>query len=298
MIRFFSLLLIFFCTALAAGDKVLIWEATRPGQPGRAYLVGSIHVGKAEWYPLDQAYDRALDVSSEIWFEIYNLNPQEAAQKTMLYGLFRPGTGSLSKVLGFADFQKVCAFYAKHSMLKPEFLDRFRPWLLSMQISQFFLRQHPEYNTSLGFETIFTRYLGKRKAVSLETIDRQFQSMASIPDAASGRLLMDSIREFDQAGRDLDRIERGLASGASHEIAMIANELAFRHREIHRSMFLERNRAMADRIFEALKTEKTVFVLVGAGHFAGKGSILELLLAKGCKLVQQPRTGKPGRIKP
>ena len=110
MIRFFNLLLIFFSTALAAGDKVLIWEATRPDQPGRAYLVGSIHVGKAEWYPLDQAYDRALDASSEVWFEIYDLNPQEAAQKTMLYGLFRPGTGSLSQVLGFADFQKVCAF--------------------------------------------------------------------------------------------------------------------------------------------------------------------------------------------
>ena len=298
MIRFFSLLLIFFCTALAGGDKVLIWEASMPGRPGRAYLAGSIHVGKAEWYPLDQAYDRALDAASELWFEIYNPDPQEAARKTMLYGLFRPGTGSLSEVLGFADFQKVCAFYAKYSMLKPEILDRFRPWLLSMQISQFYLRQHPEYSTGLGFETVFTRHLGKRKPVSLESIDRQFRSMAAIPDAAAGRLLLDSIREFDQAGRDLERIERGLESGASHEIAMIANELAFRHPEFHRAMFLDRNLGMTEKIFEALKTEKTVFVLVGAGHFAGKGSVLEMLQAKGCKLVQQPRIGKPGKLKP
>lgn len=298
MIRFFSLLLIFFCAVLSAGDRVLIWEATMPGQPGRAYLAGSIHVGKAEWYPLDQAYDRALDASSEIWFEIYDLDPQEAAQKTLMYGVFRAGTGSLSQVLGFADFQKVCKFYAKHSALKPEMLDLFRPWLLSIQISQFYLRQHPEYRSDLGFEKVFKRHLGERKAVSLESIDRQFQSMAAIPDAISGRLLMDSISEFEQAGRELERIERGLESGASHEIAMIANELAFRHREIHRAMFLDRNRAMAERIFDALKTKKTVFVLVGAGHFAGKGSILEILQEKGCRLLQQPRIGKPGRIKP
>jgi len=167
-----------------------------------------------------------------------------------------------------------------------------------MQISQFYLQKHPEYRADLGFEKIFRQHLGKRTPVSMESIDRQFRSMASISDAAAGRLLMESIREFDQAGRDLERIERGLGSGASHELALIANELAFRHVEIHQAMFLDRNRDMAERILEAFKSKKTVFVLVGAGHFAGKGSILEILLAKGCKLVQQPRTGKPGRLKP
>ena len=34
-----------------AADKALIWEVTKTGQPGKIYLVGSIHLGRADWYP-------------------------------------------------------------------------------------------------------------------------------------------------------------------------------------------------------------------------------------------------------
>ena len=76
MKRFLSFALLLFTLILAAGDKVLIWEASAPGLPGKAYLAGSIHSGKAEWYPLDAAYDRALDASSVVYFEIYKPDNQ------------------------------------------------------------------------------------------------------------------------------------------------------------------------------------------------------------------------------
>ena len=298
MVRLLTFILVSFVFLLSAGDKVLIWEVTAPDLPGKAYLAGSIHSGKAQWYPLDAAYDRALDVSSVIYFEIYKPDQQEVAQKTLFYGLFRDGK-TLSQVLGMTDYQQVCTFYAEHSpSMNPALLQRFRPWFLSVQIAQIYLARHPEIRREFGLENVFTKHLGNKPARSLETVDGQLQAVSSISDDAAGRLLMEGIRDFKQAGRDLDRIFRALETGDPDELASIANEMALKHPEFHRELFVRRNERIAKLICGLLKEKQTVFILVGAGHLAGKGNILDSLRDKGCTTVQLKRLNKPGRIRP
>ena len=259
---------------LSAGDKVLIWEVSAPNLPGKAFLAGSIHSGKAKWYPLDAAYDRAFDASSVIYFEIYKPDPQEIAKWTMLYGLFRDGR-TLSQVIGVPDFQQVCRFYAVHSPnMQPALLERFRPWMLSVQVSNIYLMKHPEISREFGLESVFTRHLGDKKAESLESIEVQLKAMSDISDAAAGRLLLEGIRDFANAGRDMNRIFQALETGVPDALSLITNEMAFKHPEFHRKLFVERNRQIASKVYEMLKRKQTVFILVGAGHFAGKGSIL------------------------
>lgn len=300
MIRLLTFILVSFVFLLSAGDKVLIWEVTAPAQPGKVYVAGSIHSGKAQWYPLDAAYDRALEVSSAVYFEIFQPDNRKIAQLTMMTGVLRNGT--LSQVLGYADFQEVCRFYAKlapgSGMDQPMMLERFRPWLLSIQLSQFYLMKHPEISREYGLEKVFTKNLGKRDGFSLESEETQIMAMNQISDKAAGRLLMDGIRDFANAGRDLQRIFRGLETGEIGEIAMNANEMAFKHPEFHNSLFLKRNQDIADKIYPMLKKKQVIFILVGAGHLAGKGNILEFLREKGCTTIQLKRLGKPGRIKP
>ena len=301
MTRFLCIVLIAFSFILAADGKVLIWEVSAPGQPGKAYLAGSIHSGKAQWYPLDAAYDRAFDASSVIYFEIYKPDQQEVRQKLLFYGLFRDGK-TLSQVLGMTDYQQVWDFYAKYPREAPGMnsgvLQSFRPWLLSVQIAQIYLARHPEIRREFGLENVFTKHIGNKTPRSLETVDGQLQAVSSISDAAAGRMLMDGIRDFEQAGRDLNRIFRALETGDSAELASIANEMAFKHPEFHRELFVRRNERIAKQIFELLKEKQTVFILVGAGHLAGKGNILDSLRDKGCTTVQIKRLNKPGRIRP
>ena len=299
LIRFLTVFFTLFCLLLSAAEKkVLIWEVSAPELPGKAFLAGSIHSGKKQWYPLDAAYDQAFDASSVIYFEIYNPDQQEIAQKTLLYGLFRDGK-TLSGTLGYADFQAVCDFYVRHAPgMNPAVLERFRPWVLSVQISQFYLQKHPEISRACGLESVFTKHLGNKTARSLESIDSQLRAMGEVSDAAAGRLLLDGIRNFEHAGRDLNRIFHALETGVPDELTLITNEMAFKHPEVHRNLFLKRNQRIADQIYALLKTRQIVFVLAGAGHFAGKGSILELLRDKGCTTIQLKRLGRPGRIKP
>lgn len=298
MVRLLTFILISFVFLLSAGDKVLIWEVSAPDLPGKAFLAGSIHSGKAQWYPLDAAYDRAFDASSAVYFEIYKPDPQEVAKWTMLYGLFRDGR-TLSLVIGYPDFQQVCQFFAAHSPnMQPAMLERLRPWMISVQISNIYLMKHPEISRAYGLETVFTKHLGNKKPGSLESIDSQFKAMSDISDAAAGRLLMDGIRNFADAGRDLKRIFRALETGVPDDLSLITNEMAFKHPEFHRKLFVERNQLIAAKIYEMLKQKQTVFILVGAGHFAGKGNILEYLREKDCTTVQLKRLDRPGRLKP
>lgn len=298
MARFLCIVLLAFSFILAADGKVLIWEVSAPGLPGKAFLAGSIHCGKAQWYPLDAAYDKAFDASSAVYFEIYKPDPQEIAKWTMLYGLFRDGR-TLSVVIGYPDFQQVCQFFATHSPnMQQALLERLRPWMLSIQISNIYLMKHPEISREYGLETVFTKHLGGKQPGSLESIDTQFKAMSDISDAAAGRLLMEGIREFANAGRDLKRIFHALETGVPDDLSLITNEMAFKHPEFHRKLFVERNQLIASKIYEMLKQKQTVFVLVGAGHFAGKGNILEHLRNRDCTTVQLERLNQPGRFKP
>ena len=301
MNRIVSVIFFLLAFVLSAGGKVLIWETSAPGLPGKIYLAGSIHSGKAQWYPLDAAYDRALDACNSVYFEIYKPDDRIIGQLTMSAGVFRDGK-TLPQVIGYKEFQTVCRFYAEQApgtgMDQPAMLERFRPWLLSVQLSQFYLMKHPEISRKYGLENVFTKNLGSRNGYSLESPESQIQAMSGVSDIAAGRLLLDGIRNFANAGRDLQRIFRGLETGEPDEIALIANEMAFKHPEFHRRLFLNRNHAIAGKIYTMLKKKQVVFILVGAGHLAGNGNILELLREKGCTTVQLKRLGRPGRIKP
>jgi uncharacterized protein YbaP (TraB family) len=59
------------------------------------------------------------------------------------------------------------------------------------------------------------------------------------------------------------------------------NQLDAASPDTYRMMFAERNARWADWIAARLQTPGTVFVAVGAGHLAGKDSVLVRLAEKG-----------------
>lgn len=298
MIRLLLLLTALLCCALHGGDKVLIWAATAPGLPGKAFLAGSIHTGKGAWYPLDRAYDQALSAADAVYFEVNEPNRMEVVLTARRHCVFQNGK-KLSSVLGFKDFQTVRAFFRQHSShVNPLALDRLRPWFLGIEVANLYMRLHPEYSGKYGLETVIASHLNGKPARSLETIDSQFQALSDVPDEAAARVLMDDIRDFKHAGKNLEQAMAALENGTPEPLTMLENELAFKHPEFYFHVFQKRNEAFAEKIYALLKTQQTVFVLIGTGHFAGKASVLEYLRQKGCIIRQLSRAGQPGKIAP
>ena len=133
--------LFLFAILLSAAEKALIWEATRAGDPGKLYLVGSIHLGKADWFPLDSVYDRVLNESQNMYFEIFNPDTQKLAVYLSSKGMYPPDK-NLSDVIGKANFSELVRFFgANGSKVPPFMLEKMRPWLISIEVAGIYIRK-------------------------------------------------------------------------------------------------------------------------------------------------------------
>ncbi|MEW6002985.1 MAG: TraB/GumN family protein, partial [Nitrospirota bacterium] len=55
---------------------------------------------------------------------------------------------------------------------------------------------------------------------------------------------------------------------------------------VYEKLIFERNKNMTTKMEDFLKTEKTYFVIVGAGHLVGDKGILDLFIKKGYSVEQ------------
>ena len=56
---------------------------------------------------------------------------------------------------------------------------------------------------------------------------------------------------------------------------------------MYEKLIYERNRTMAQKIEEFLKTKETYFVIVGAGHLVGEKGIVGILKKRGYRVEQR-----------
>lgn len=298
-----TLTLVFSVFLLWSGEKqkgglLLLWEVTHQDLPGKLFLAGSIHAAQKEFYPLDSTYDKAWKESKVVCFEIADQNAEDLSKAFLKYGLYPQGQ-KLSQKCSFMEFQKICAFFMQHDkQYTAAVLDRFRPWALYMQSARILLQKFPQYRFEYGMERVFSHHLGKRHLMGLESVDSQIRSISTVPDMVGVKLLLETISSREKAGRDLKRMTLSLQNGSIRPLEEMIREVEVKYPSFHQALFVERNRRMTEKIFPFLRKKQTVFVLVGAGHFAGKENILQLLRQRKCVIKQLKRSGTKGMFTP
>lgn len=258
--------------------------------------MGSIHLGRADWYPLDSVYDRVLKESQEMYFEIFEPDMTALAMTISSKGMYPPDK-NLSDVIGKVQFAELARFFADNGSKVPPFmLEKMRPWLISIELAGIYIRKEKSLKSYYGLEKVFTAHKGTRQGHSLESIDSQMSAMASIPDEVMITSIMKSVREPEKAKRELGATLASLSSGDIAKLAEMCGEIAAETPQIYQKLFVDRNIDIVKKLLVLLKEKKVYFVLVGAGHFAGKDNIRDLLAGDGCRIVQLEKTGRKGSI--
>lgn len=127
-------------------------------------------------------------------------------------------------------------------------------------------------------------YAGK-PVEGLETLESQLAMFARMPAAAPAKSgtgaraqQQRSMPALSKAMLDMqDAWKRGDQSIFVHMLGQLRRSSP----ELYRTMFTERNSRWADWIAARMQTPGTVFVAVGAGHLAGKDSVLVRLAEMG-----------------
>lgn len=289
-----SIFLIFVLAGAAYGQQAkkaseFMWEVR--SKTAAAYLLGSVHLMKKNIYPLARTIEDAFKRSDVLVVEanINNIDPAESA-KIARKALYQPGD-SLRKHISRETYDMVKEEAARIG-LPPEILGNQRPWFLSMTFTAFELMKwgfKPQYGIDRHF---LTEAEGRKRIVELESIDYQVNLLSGLSESEQELLLKYTLKELPVLGAEADRMLHAWKTGDAGEMAALLSEGIKRDSELssfYNSLLYERNRNMASKIEEFLRSDKTWFVVVGAGHLVGKEGIIEILKEKGYSVRQLER---------
>ena len=125
--------------------------------------------------------------------------------------------------------------------------------------------------------------------MELENLDYQIDLLSKFSDEEQELFLRYTLKDLDILSRELDELTKAWISGDARGVesvmrrSMVEDE---RISSVYDKLILERNRNMASKIDDFLRTKETYFVIVGAGHLVGDQGIIEILKRKGY-LVEQ-----------
>jgi uncharacterized protein YbaP (TraB family) len=163
-------------------------------------------------------------------------------------------------------------------------LDRMETWAAALTLMAVSFRQMG-FSSEEGVERSLSA--GYSKPVKgLETVEQQFGFFDKLSEEAQRALLTGLIDDPGEAKKQFEAMLSAWRRGDTKAIARTFDSEKALSPELRTVLMARRNAAWAEWLAKRLDEPGTVMVAVGAGHLAGKGSVQELLKAKGLKATR------------
>lgn len=266
----------------AQNDKPPFYQLEWQGKS--AYLLGSIHIGSADFYPLPSQIEAAFDRSKALVVEV-DMNKVDSRALLQKYGM-----ADKARELDWQsrDQQTVAAMvpYCEAKADLCQSIQPFAPWLQASQLN--LLRYNGlGYSTDYGVDMQLLGRRARRAVFELETAESQFQLLASFDSQSQWAMVREAIsvpdaellslitawRTGDEAALDTLMQEQ---MGGEGETQMLEKILWLR------------NRTMAEGIIKLMNADESpapLFVVIGAGHVVGDKSVVQRLKQAGVKVT-------------
>lgn len=276
---------------------VPMWEGTDKNG-SKIIFMGSMHVAKADFYPLPEKIKKAYDQSEVIAFECdtesaENEQLQFELQKQMTY---RDGT-LLRDKLSPQAYKILCERFAEIGMAE-EMIANFKPWAAYETLTALWIMSG-ELKTQNGVDYYLMRQTktDNKQLYELESAQSQLDMMIQQPDKlydALFRLMKDESKQsaLDDTAKlyelwlkgDMKGIEEMTVLPPDEEMKKegLTDEEIRLLRQREKTQVDDRNIAMAEKIKTLFKSGKSTMVVVGSAHFIGENGIISLLEKDGC----------------
>lgn len=263
-----------------------LWELH--GARNTVYLLGSIHVLRAGDYPLAPAVEAAYAKAAELVMEV-DLGQVDLAsiQADMLAAATLPAGVSLPRLLGERRYARAAAL-AREAGVELATFDRFAPWFVAEAVSTLEL-EHLGFSPQSGVEMHFLE-LARRdgKAIGgLESVRDQIDLFAALAPEAQAEYLVSSLEDVHDLPREVDGLIQAWQRGDTAWLAAHLDSELARDPKLYEAVLAARNRKWLPRIEALLKADRNYLVIVGAGHLAGRNSLVELLAQHGLRATQR-----------
>ena len=258
-----------------------LWEVSDPDTT--IYLFGTIHLLPDHFQWETAKFDKALEGSQELIVEtiVDDKNPQKLMQAMMSIG-FADNLPPLIQRLPPAKRPALVAAL-KRSGMPVQALDKMKTWTASIVLLG---NKFREMGLSGGVEGVLRNdFSTKGKPIGeLESNVEQLSYFDRLPEAAQLALLEGAIDDTKSMDSDLGGMLKAWSSGDVNGIARTFDRDLSGTPELQQSLIHQRNSNWSKWIEKRLDRPGAVLVAVGAGHLAGKDSVLEMLRKDGYKV--------------
>lgn len=247
------------------------------------YMLGTVHVLKPGLSWFDEAVKDAFDKSDEMVIEVIQPDDLAKAQAVLVPLATDPDGPPLTEKLPEAARAKYASAMQSLGM-QPTQLDQYEPWYASVILGLLPL-QKAGYDPKSGVEMQLTAAAktANKPVSALEGFEEQLGFFDTMPESDQIGLLVATVDEFDKIGPTLDRMVEDWGKGDPDALAKEMNDQLGKLPNVEKILLTDRNDRWADWIKTRLDKPGTVFMAVGAGHLAGKGSVQDALAKRGIK---------------
>ncbi|MXP25238.1 TraB/GumN family protein [Altererythrobacter indicus] len=254
-----------------------LWEVS--DDDTTIYLFGTVHAlpTDVDWFrgPIKTAFDSSDELVTEI-----ALNDTSGMQKLILEKGMLPKGQNLRDMM--TPENRIQYEEAMVSLGVPvEAFDHFKPWYAAMTL-QVLPILHSGYMQDSGVENVLSGQGTTKKMAALETAEQQLDLFDSLPMQQQLTYLDQTVETASQIVPTIDEMVAEWLAGDADDLAKLLNS-EMTDPALYKRLLTNRNAHWADWIAHRMKQPGTVFLAVGAGHLAGKGSVQDQLKKRGIK---------------
>ena len=255
------------------------------------WLFGTVHAGKAAWYPLESTVTEAFDHAGRLVVELDARNAQAIQTAFARRGVY-PASDTLEKHLSATTLATARRVAQRYDVPWAS-ISRLRPWAVTLVLSTLMLEK-AGFQSTLGTDLYFlSRASTLAKPVEeLESADYQLGLFDNLSASQQEKMLAELLKGIEDG------------SGLETAIAMVdgwsrADEAAVERvmrKELagssvtalwmRRIVLGKRNREMAARVATLLRGEQSAFVAVGMLHLLGNDGVPRLLRLRGIEVTK------------
>jgi uncharacterized protein YbaP (TraB family) len=269
----------------SAGHPVTMWMAE--GTSNRVYLLGSVHLLRAQDHPLPQIIDQVYEEAETLYMELDmdDLDPLLMQSTINRLGMLDEET-SLRDVMG-DDLYAEATARAAELELPLEILERTEPWLAAITVEQLALSRIG-FNPSYGVEMhLLKKASGDGKEIlGFESVEQQLAYLDGLSLDAQRDLLMQTLAESAAIEELMDDLILAWRSGDIDYLERTLLEDVSGYPELYDTIVASRNRLWVDTIDALLEQREDYLVVVGALHLVGDDGVPQLLEQRGVRITQ------------
>lgn len=274
----------------APSQRQFLWKATSLSTKGEAYLLGSLHFGSKDMYPLPPKITDAFNAADVLVVEadLQGALASEAVKKLMADAVYpegdsleehvKPGTWrkliSVSKSLGIPDGK----------------LRQQKPWLAALTVMTESLAKSG-FDPGLGIDKAFVKDAGAKKPImQMESAEIQIQLLQALTPLEQEQWLLQAALDAEKGPALFQEVVDAWSKGDGEAMDLIVHhsfDSSPTSTKLYQIFFADRNVAMAKKIEEMTADGRKYFFVIGAGHLSGDQGIVNLLEQKGFH-VEQP----------